>query len=164
MRVPKRRYDTVRKKPDPVITSDKYLELKNKLGKLKSAQPTAISEVKRLAEMGDFSDNAAYQMAKGKLRGINRGIEETEDQLNRAEVINPAKDISNVSVGHTVTIEINGQEKTYKILGSVETNPALNIISRHSPLGSALLGKKVSDIFDLKLGNKDTKCKIIKIG
>ncbi|MFH0814829.1 MAG: hypothetical protein V1902_01950, partial [Candidatus Falkowbacteria bacterium] len=79
MRVPTRRAEkNIKNTFDPFITQTKFDELKIKLEKLKKSQPTAISEVQRLAEMGDFSENAAYQMAKGRLRGINQRILELE--------------------------------------------------------------------------------------
>jgi transcription elongation factor GreA len=56
-----------------------------------------------------------------------------------------------------------GKEKTYLILGSSETNPSAGIISRNSPLGAALLGRKAGDIVEVFLANKKTEYKIISI-
>ncbi len=150
-------------KPDPNITEEKYQELKAKLEKLKKAQPHAISEVKRLALMGDFSENVAYQMAKGRLRGINQRILDIEDHLKRAEIIKSPKDKSKVQLGHRVTVEVKGEEKIYLILGSSETNPKDNVISHNSPLGSALLNKKVGDVVVLKTAKGETGYEILKI-
>ena len=69
---------------DPMMTQDKFLQLKNKLNRLKKSQPFAASEVSRLAELGDFSENTEYQMAKWKLRGINYGILRLEAELDKA--------------------------------------------------------------------------------
>ena len=60
--------------PDPNLTRKKFNEFSVKLKSLKLEQPKAILEVKRLAELGDFSENAAYQMAKGHLRSLNEKI------------------------------------------------------------------------------------------
>ena len=130
-------------KPDPHLTEEKFNELKNKLARLKKSQPVAAAEVARLAEMGDFSENAAYQMAKGHLRGINQRILELEDHLHRALIIKPMKNTQTVQLGHRVTIETAGKQKTYLVLGSSETNPGEGIISRNSPIGSALMGHQV---------------------
>src|SRR3989344_2947089 len=83
-------------KPDLHVTEAKFRELKDKLERLKASQPAAAQEVKRLAEMGDFSENAAYQMAKGRLRGINEHILELEDQLSHAELIKSGSDTGTV--------------------------------------------------------------------
>lgn len=145
------------------MTQAKYDELKRKLEHLQSIQPAAAKEVQRLAEMGDFSENAAYQMAKGRLRGINQRIMELEDQLARAVLIEPNKNNGTVAVGGFVTVAVHGAQKTYQILGSTETNPASGVISRHSPIGLALLGKKVGDVVSVQLANKLVEYKIIKI-
>ncbi|MCK4539964.1 GreA/GreB family elongation factor [Candidatus Parcubacteria bacterium] len=151
-------------KKDANITKKKYLELKTKLEKLiKYSRPTAIKEVKRLALDGDFSENHAYSMAKGRLRGINQRIDEIEDILKRAVIIEPRKNTETTRLGQFVTVETGGKTKTYQILGSAETDPEKNIISHLSPLGSALMGKKRGDIISLKIKNNIKEYKILKI-
>jgi transcription elongation GreA/GreB family factor len=150
-------------KPDPYLTEAKAGELKNRLEWLeKVAQPRAIQEVSRLAEMGDFSENAAYQMAKGKLRGINQEIIELHEYLDQAIIIKPSQS-GRVELGSRVEVEMDGQIKNFLILGSEETNPSKGIISHHSPLGAALLGRQADDEINLKLANRWLKIRIIKI-
>ena len=163
MQIPKRKPGQFsRVKQDPHITEDKFGKLENELRKLqKFSLPRAAEEVQTLAQMGDFSENAAYQMAKGRLRGINQRILELEDQLNHAVIIKPGKNAAMVSLGCAVTLEISGKEKTYLILGSAETDPQKGVISQNSPLGSALMGKKTGD--KIKLTDKGTEYKIMKI-
>lgn len=150
-------------KSDPHITREKYNELKINLEKLKRKRPPVIEEVKRLAADGDFSENAAYQIAKGRLRGINRRIDEITDHLNRAVIIKTPKSNDRVSLGHYVTVEINGRQRTYLILGSSETNPADGVISNNSPLGSALIGRKAGETIRIELNEKKVEYKIIGI-
>lgn len=147
-------------KPDPNLTIGKYNELKAKLERLKKVQPFLRSEVKRLAADGDFSENVPYQMAKGKLRGVNKHVLEIEDHLKRAIIIEP-QDNGTVQLGSTVAVEINGKEKQYKILGSSETNPLKNIISHNSPLGKALMGKKAGETVKIKTKEKLVEYKIV---
>ncbi|MFA6254660.1 MAG: GreA/GreB family elongation factor [Patescibacteria group bacterium] len=150
-------------KPDPHLTEDKFIEFKDKLAKLKASQPEAAREVKRLSEMGDLSENAAYQMAKGHLRSINQRILELEDYLHHAVIIKPNKNTDTVQLGHKVTIETAGKQKTYLILGSSETDPSQGIISRNSPIGSAILGHKVGDTIRIKAKDAVIEYKVIKI-
>ena len=165
MRVPIRRggkYTFL--KPDPHLTQAKFDELSKKLTWLeKTAQPKAIQEVSRLAEMGDFSENTAYQMAKGRLRGINQRILDLRDHLKQAIIINATKKSDQVVLGSLVTLMINGQQRIYQILGSAETDPTAGIISHNSPIGSALLGHLVGDRLTIKLANQKLDCLIIKI-
>lgn len=145
------------------ITHKKLDEIKNKIDELKKvSRPEAVREVQRLAEMGDFSENAAYQMAKGRLRGINRKIEELENYADHAVVIRPDTHTDTVQLGSTVTVEIRGTRKTYTILGSLETDPHQGIISSSSPMGSALMGRKAGDVISFKIGNENVICKIVK--
>lgn len=150
-------------KPDLLITQAKFDELSKKLEGLKKARGPMAEEVARLADLGDFSENVAYQFAKGKLRGINSGILEIERQLDHAEIITTQKQNDTVKVGHTVDVEIEGARKTYQILGSSESNPSKNVISHSSPLGAALLGRSVGDTVAVKLAKKDVEYQIIAI-
>jgi len=164
MQVPTRRADKLpRQKSDPHITPEKFQELSATLKKLLEVKrPREASEVKRLAEMGDFSENAGYQMAKGRLRGINKKIDEISDLLKRAEIITP-NNTGEVELGNLITLERNGKEKKYRLLGSEETDPNNGVISHNSPLGSALLGKKVGDQIKISLEERKIEYKIINI-
>jgi transcription elongation factor GreA len=165
MRVPIRKPGQyTHSKPDPHLTEEKFRELKNNLERLtKSSRPRAAEEVKRQALDGDFSENHGYQMAKGRLRGINQRILEIEDHLKRAIIIKPQKNIEKVQLGNQVTVKIGGQEKTYLILGSSETNPRAGVISHNSPVGAALLDRRVGDVIKIKLAGQTKEYKIVKI-
>lgn len=150
-------------KSDPLMTQTKFNELKKNLERLLENRPVAAKEVARLAELGDFSENVEYQLAKGRLRGINNGILKLERQINDAEIITSNKKTDTVQVGHTVTIESGGKLKTYQILGSSETSPEKGIISHNSPIGSALVGHKVGDVLKIKVGEKKVEYMVTKI-
>lgn len=152
-------------KQDPMLTTEKVRDLEAKLERLKNySRPKGAEEVRRLAELGDFSENVEYQLAKGKLRGINQAILTIENQLKNAVVIEPNLQHETVAVGHTVTIKNGGAEKKYLILGSIETNPGHGVISHVSPLGSVLIGKKINDTVKIKTKDKEISYTIINIG
>lgn len=151
-------------KPDPCITKEKRIELEKKLDRLKNVSwRPAVEEVRRLALMGDFSENAAYQIAKGRLRGINQRILDIENHLKSAVIIKPQANIDRVQLGHRVTIETSGVQKIYLILGSSETNPSEGVISHNSLIGAALMGRRVGECVVVQLANKKVEYKIIKI-
>ncbi len=150
-------------KPDPLMTQAKFDELTKELQKLKEKRPWAASEVARLAELGDFSENAEYQHAKGRLRRINSEILRLEAEINQAEIISASKNSHIVSVGSTVTVKVEGKQKTYQILGSSETDPSKGIISRHSPIGSALLDHAVGDEVPIIINGRTVVYTIIAI-
>ncbi|HBA36869.1 TPA: transcription elongation factor GreA [Candidatus Falkowbacteria bacterium] len=165
MQVPTRKSEQHNKKSpfDPYLTEEKFALLRNKLKKMQERRPVAAQEVKRLAEMGDFSENAGYQLAKGRLRGLNQRILDLEYQLKNALIIKPNKNTRTIELGHRVTLRSRGQEKTYLILGSTETDPTAGVISHHSPLGQALIGKCVGEIVTVQLPDKELTYKILKI-
>ncbi|HNW56084.1 MAG TPA: GreA/GreB family elongation factor [bacterium] len=149
---------------DPHLTQAKFDELSRKLSWLKKiGQPRAIVEVQRLAELGDFSENAAYQIAKGKLRGINQKIFDLEDHLKKAIIISQPTSGGFVRLGSTVTVEINGRSRTFQILGSTETNPGGGVISHNSPIGAAVMDRRVGDTVKVSLANGKVDCRIIQI-
>lgn len=150
-------------KQDPLLTEGKLSDLKNKLERLKNSQPKAAAEVARLAELGDFSENAEYQMAKGRLRGINSGILNLQRQIDNAVLIENNTDNDKIKIGHTVTISSQDKIKTFKILGSVESDPNNGIISHNSPLGIALMDKIVGDEIEINLSTGIKKYKILEI-
>ena len=155
MRVPTRKGEADNLKiKDYSISPAKYEELKLTLARLLKRHPQEAREVKRLAEMGDFSENVGYQMAKGHLRNLNQRILDIEDTLKKADIVIIDNNTNQVQIGHKVTITSNDIEKKYTILGASESNPSIGVISASSPLGSALLNKKINDEFDLEINGK----------
>jgi len=160
MQLPKRKPGKYSQLPvDNVLSEEKYKELKNELEKLKKRRPKLAGEVSRLAELGDFSENMEYQLAKRRLRGLNSAILKTEYRINHAEIIEESSD-GVVRLGSVVTVRTSKGENTYTILGSSEADPSGGIISHQSPLGSALMGHRVGDVLEI---DKIGKCEVIKI-
>ena len=164
MQTPKRKpnpYDLI--PPDYYITQqelDRLVQEVEKMEKIK--RPRIIEEMQAAAEHGDFSENFPYQNAKRRLRGLNYKIDEFKRKINNAIIIE--KDHSGiVQVGSTVTFEMNGNERTYTILGAQEANPDKNIISHQTPLGEALLGKKEGEEFATEINERKMNIKIIKV-
>jgi transcription elongation factor GreA len=146
-------------KPDPQLTQAKFDELKNKLDRLQNkTRFKAMEEVRLHAENGDFSENASYQIAKGRLRNINQRILDLENQLKVAVIIKPNQNQDSVQIGSKVTVSYSGKERTYEILGSSETDPVRGIISYTSPLGAALMKHRVGDQVTVALTNRWYRC------
>ncbi len=165
MQVPKRRYDSnPQQNFDPHITQKQADQMKAELEKMiKVIRPKLAKEVAEHAKLGDFSENAAYQMAKGKLRGLNNRILVLQNNLEKAIIIKSNKKSETVCLGCKVKIKTNNQEYIYTILGSQETDPQKGIISHLSPIGSALLGHRTGDEVEVKIDDKIIKYKILEI-
>lgn len=149
---------------DPTMTEDKLKALQTKLNRIKKVSlPQAIKDTQTYGENGDFSENAEYQIAKGRLRGLLKAVDELQRQISQAVIIQPVLNNTTVQIGHSVTITTSGITTTYKILGPVEANPGAGIISHKSPLGLALLGHKVGDMITVLVGQKKQHYTIITI-
>jgi len=148
MQVSKRKIEELRRhESGPVHLTKEGLEcLREQLVRLKEKMPELAAEAQRTAAYGDRSDNAEYKEAKSTLRRSQGRIFGLEDQIRRAVIIEPGKNISGtVQLGSTVILEVAGKEKTFQILGPNETDPAHGRISYKSPLGAALINKREGD-------------------
>lgn len=151
-----RRKDTREKDIGPIYLTPSGIEdLKRKLMKLKKLLPELALEVQKAAAYGDRSENAEYKEAKHNLRRTEGQILGIEDKLKRAVVIAPNERLHDVvQIGSKVKlVRENGQTKIFQILGKIETDPELGFISNESPLGKAVLGKKIGEKIELKLPN-----------
>lgn len=163
MRTTDRKPKHIPQKKDPYITKKKYKELEETLERLKADRPAAAQEVARLAELGDFSENVEYQLAKRRLRGINTKMLHVENELRQAKIIEPKKGSTTVQLGHTVTVLKDGSMRTYTILGSAETDPTKGIISQNSPIGSALLGRTLGEKIYTEIAGTESELEIVDI-
>lgn len=133
---------------EPVsLTQDGYAELVAELKELKDNKlPAAIDRVARARDFGDLSENSEYQNARENLSFLEGRIEELEDLVSRAKIIKAKKTSKKaVTLGSKVTVNGGGKTHTFTIVGEYEADPTEKKISHDSPLGKALLGKKIGE-------------------
>ena len=146
------------------LTSDRFEELQKELEELKTTKRIEISErLKRAKEYGDLSENAEYSEAKDEQAQVETRIFELEEMLKNVSIIkkNGAKDT--VTIGGTVIVEKDGKELTFQVVGSNEARPEEGRISNESPIGVALLGKKVGDKAVITAPSGKVEYKIVRI-
>ena len=109
--------------------------------------PQLLREMARTREFGDLSENAEYKEAKREKRKNEGRIRYLNNMIRTARVIEVKKTAGCVGLFDRVTIfnERNSQEKTIQIVTTLRQNALLGFVSKESPLGSALMGKKVGD-------------------
>lgn len=149
------------------LTPEGKKELEEKLQYYKTEKRKQVTEqIVRAREFGDLSENSEYDAAKELQAQVEAEIAEMEDILLSCQIINK-KDIKSdeVSVGSTVKLydEEFDEELEYKILGTTESNPAKGVISNHSPVGNALIGRKVGEKISVKLPTGVVNYKILEI-
>ena len=144
----------------PAAIARMKVELERLLSK---DRPEMIKEVQRTAEMGDFSENFAYQQAKHALRRINTRIMTLEDKIKRAIPIDAGTSGGVVRLGSTVVVDNDDKRHTFEIVGPHETNPTRGRISHQSPLGVVLIGHAVGDEVIVGAEGRSTTYRIISI-
>ena len=129
-----------------------YRQLVDELEQLeKTKRPEAIERLSKARDFGDLSENAEYHSAKDDLSALEGRIEELKDILTRVIVVDIAKSSEgSVGLGSMVHIEVNGNTHEFTIVGEWEADPAAKKISHESPLGKALMGKKVGETVEVE--------------
>ncbi len=122
-----------------------------------------IERIREAASHGDLSENADYAQAREEQSFIEGRIQEIEDIIKNAEIISTANHGSSVTIGSTVQIKVNGNERKYTIVGSNEANPKEGKISNESAVGSSLLGKKTGEKFKVNTPAGEMEYEIVSI-
>ncbi|MBH69485.1 MAG: transcription elongation factor GreA [Rhodospirillaceae bacterium] len=131
------------------IRRDSLEQLQEELKQLKSVErPQVIRAIAEAREHGDLSENAEYHAARDRQSFIEGRVGELEDVISRAEVIDPSMiDGKTVTFGTTIIVadEDTDDETTFAIVGPYEADISKSWISTSSPIGRALIGKRVGD-------------------
>jgi transcription elongation factor GreA len=154
---------TVDKMP---MLAEGYERLTNEVRHLKSVERLAIIEAIEVARgHGDLSENAEYHAAKERQGHVEAQIAEMEDRLSRAMVIDP-KSLSGDKVIFGATVRLkdeDGKAVTYQVVGQTEADARMGRISYSSPLGRALIGRKVGDEVEVSAPSGDKYYVIKKV-
>ncbi|MGL9725644.1 MAG: transcription elongation factor GreA [Wolbachia sp.] len=151
------------------ITREGFEHMQAELEKLKEEKPSIIQAISDARDQGDLLENAEYHAARERLGFIEGRIIELKNKLSHAEVIE-VKDLSGDSVmfGATVTLSMLSDDDSeveyiYKVVSEYEADVSKQLISTNSPLGSALIGKKVGEYVEVIVPSGEKLYKVIKI-
>ena len=153
------------KKEEILLTAAGFKELEEELNDLRiNKRAENVQAIKEARSHGDLSENSEYDAARDEQAKIEARIQELEYKLEHATIIEN-KDKTHVNVGTTVTVKYidDDEEDTYEIVGSLEADPFENKISNESPIGIALMGKKVGEVVSVDGPNGTYDVKITKI-
>jgi len=129
------------------LSKERLEELKNELNDLKAIErPKVAEQLKRAKEFGDLSENSEYIQAREARERIESRIEYIEVAIKEAKIIEKKAGSTEIDIGSTVELSRGGKPYTFTIVGSSEVKPENGLISNESPLGHALLGRKVGDV------------------
>jgi transcription elongation factor GreA len=149
------------------LTKEGYRKLEEELTYLKNVKRKEITKALEHARLlGDLRENAEYTTAKEALAFNEKRVQDIEDKLSRAEIIDTLRtSVDRVCVGTKVTLLDTGsnEELMYSLVGSDEANPAEGLISITSPVGKALLGHKEGEVVEIEIPAGVLTYKIVKL-
>ncbi|SDK88135.1 transcription elongation factor GreA [Natronincola ferrireducens] len=150
-----------------VLTAKGLKKIEDELEHLKTVRRKEVAErIKQAIAFGDISENSEYDEAKNEQAQVEERIMKLEGMLKKARVIDEDDiNIEQVSIGTTVQVkDLEFDEIVeYTIVGSAEADPYELKISNESPVGKALLGKKVGHIVEVQIPDGTTKYEVLKI-
>jgi transcription elongation factor GreA len=127
------------------LTKDGLATLKSELSELRDVKrPKLVERLSNARSQGDLSENSDYQSAREELEFLDGRIDELEEVIKTATVVAEVKG-GGIGVGTKVTVKVNGKKTIFDIVGEWEADPVNKKIAHDSPLGAALVGKKVGD-------------------
>ena len=146
------------------LTADGRRKLREELEYLCTVRRAEVAaQIKFAKEGGDVSENAGYEEAKNAQAFLEGRIMTIEKMLETAELIERDGPADSVQLGSFVTVKEDGESDKYQIVGSAEANPVQGRISNESPMGKAMMGKRVGDRCRVKTPGGERTFEIVKI-
>ncbi|MEA3372426.1 MAG: transcription elongation factor GreA [Campylobacterota bacterium] len=149
------------------MTKFGFEKLSSELNYLKTVErPKIVKAIEEAVELGDLKENAEYHAAKERQGQIDDRLNELSDLLGCAQIVDPAElQHSRVCFGSTVVVcdLDNDDELTYTIVGGIESNPDMGLISFGSPLAKQLLGKEEGDEFKARFPGGEREFEVLEV-
>lgn len=147
------------------LTKEGLKKAEKELQELKNqTRPRVVDRLSLARMQGDLSENTEYTSARDELAFVDGRIEELEDILARAVLVEESDTPRDkVCLGCKVTVSNGKEENVYHIVGEWEANPAEKKVSHSSPLGQALLGKKAGDEVEFEAPAGKIVFKVLKV-
>ncbi|NLG28511.1 MAG: transcription elongation factor GreA [Chloroflexi bacterium] len=147
------------------LTSEGHEKLREELVYLRDVRRQEVAKTLKLAvEDGDLNENAGYDEAKREQAFVEGRIQEIETILANSQLLDMAATYTVAALGADITIVEDGcAPETYTIVGRTEADPSNGRISNESPLGKALLGRKIGDKVEVATPGGKLQFKIVDI-
>ncbi len=150
------------------MTAQGAARLEEELKHLRSVErPRIIKAIAEARELGDLKENAEYHAAREEQGFVEGRIKEIEGKLSLAQIIDVTKlpNTGKVIFGSTIVVleEESGNEITYKLVGDDEADIKQNMISVHSPIARALIGKHIGDTIIFKAPGGERTYEVLEV-
>jgi transcription elongation factor GreA len=151
-----------------ILTEEGLKQLQDEVTYLSTVKREEVAErIRQAREFGDITENSEYDDAKNEQALLEHRISVLQEKLRRARVIKDSEiDTDRVSVGSTVTLRDQkaGDIRIYTLVGSAEADPTKARLSNESPVGQAIIGKKVGDVVTVSIPVGALDLEILAIG
>ncbi|GAM06925.1 MULTISPECIES: transcription elongation factor GreA [Novosphingobium] len=139
------------------MLAEGYERLMAEIKALREERPRVVDAIEEARAHGDLSENAEYHAAKERQGQIEATIGDLEDKISRAHIVDPATlSGDKIIFGATVTLlDDDDKPVKYQIVGPYEADAKAGRISYNSPLGKALIGKKVNEEIEVTVPSGD---------
>lgn len=147
------------------MLAEGYEQMMTQLSALKLERPIIVDAIEEARAHGDLSENAEYHSAKERQGQVEATIGDLEDKLSRAQIIDPTTlSGDRIVFGATVTLlDEDDKPVRYQIVGQAEADAKVGRISYNSPLGRALIGRRVDDEIEVTVPSGDRWFSVSKI-
>ncbi len=146
------------------LTKEGLSKLQQELKELnENKKLEAVERLQKARGMGDLSENSEYTAAKEELAFVDERIQEIEEIIKHAEIVTNHANRQEISLGSKVTIDLNGQKETFYLVGEYEADPLKKKLSNTSPIGKALVGKRVGNTVEVDVPAGKSIYKILEI-
>ncbi|WP_018924119.1 transcription elongation factor GreA [Salsuginibacillus kocurii] len=148
------------------MTEEGLKNLEEELEYLKTTKRQEVVErIKIARDFGDLSENSEYDAAKDEQAFVEGRVNQIEQMIRNAEIIEDDGNKDEVSLGKSVKFQEipDGEEELYTIVGSAESDPLEGKISNDSPMAQSLMGRKVGDTVTVNTPGGEMEVKIVEI-
>jgi transcription elongation factor GreA len=153
-----------RSAPQPIYLSPEGLErLQVELAGLLAERPGVIRRIATAREHGDLKENAEYHAAREEQGFLEGRIKALEGKLKQAVVVSPTERGAHVELGSRVRVEVDGEETVVQVVSSAESNSREGRISSVSPVGQALMGRRVGDVVTIRTPGGEVRYAVLGI-
>lgn len=146
------------------VTQEGFDNMQKELDELINIKkPETVERLQKARAMGDLRENSEYSASKEELAFIEGRILELEVLIQKAEIVSAATSGNGIQIGCSVIVEKDGNNEEFAIVGEFEANPMERKLSSTSPIGSALLGKKIGETVEVEVPAGKLIYKIVEV-
>ena len=145
------------------FTEEGYKKIEEKLATLLKTREEVVVRLRTAREMGDLSENGAYKYAKFELGNIARELRRLRQLIQNGVVVPKKATNGHIAFGSVVSMKSEKHTMTFTLVSEFESNPTKKKLSMKSPVGAAVLGKKVGDTVVIRTPSGEAMYQIISV-